>query len=264
MNILVCIRQVPSIESPLRPIPSPPFIDIESVSWAINPFDELALEEAIRIKERLGKGEVTALTLGPERAGQILLNALAMGADRAVHIKEDVYYEMDSSAVSSLLAEVIRGKTSTSLSDRLPYDIILCGKEAIDDRQGAVGIELAELLDIPHVAVITRLDIDTTSMKATAKRQIEGAWEIVECTLPAVFTCQKGLNEPRYPSLPGIMKAKKKPLQEVKGIKAPAPKLSLIKIEPLPQRKPGRKLEAEAGQMAEELLRLLHEEARVI
>lgn len=254
MKIIVCLRQVPSVESPIKPLPTPPFIDTTSISYTTNPFDEFAVEEAVRIKERLGSGEVTCLTLGPEGAGQILLNALAMGADKAIHIQEEAIPE-DSYQVSYLLVEVIKG---------LPFDIILCGKEAIDDRQGAVGIELAEHLNLPHVAVITKLDIDSASKRATAQRQIEGGKEVVECTLPAVFTCHKGLNEPRYPSLPGIMKAGKKPYQEVRGLTRPEPRLSLKGIESLPPRKPGRKLEGEAAQVTEELIRLLREEAKVI
>ncbi len=257
MDIIACIRQVPTIESVIKPLPSPPFIDTSGLTYMTNPFDEYAVEEGIRTKERLGGGELTVMTVGPEGADQILLNALAMGADRAVHIhvRDEISHRLDSFVVASILKDAIKGRK---------YDIVLCGKEAIDDRQGAVGVELAEFLGLPHVAAITRLDIDSGARKAVACRQIEGAWEIVECQLPAVFTCHKGLNEPRYPPLPGIMKARAKPHEDITDIEIPAARLTLMRLEHLPQRKAGKKLEGDIPQVTEELLRLLHEEARVI
>ncbi|MFQ5862509.1 MAG: electron transfer flavoprotein subunit beta/FixA family protein [Candidatus Brocadiales bacterium] len=257
MNIIACARQVPTLESTIKPLPSPPFIDTSGLTYMTNPFDEYAVEEGVRIKERLGSGELTVVTVGPEGADQMLLNALAVGADRAVHVhvKEGFLPRLDSFVVASLLKNAIDGRK---------YDVILCGKEAVDDRQGAVGIELAEFLGLPHVAAVTKLDIDPGVKKATARRQIEGAWEIVECQLPAVFTCHKGLNEPRYPPLPGIMKARKKPHEDITDVEIPAAKLSLARLEHLPQRKAGKKLEGDIPQVTEELLRLLHEEARVI
>ncbi|HHT9158130.1 MAG TPA: electron transfer flavoprotein subunit beta/FixA family protein, partial [Candidatus Tripitaka californicus] len=151
MNIVVCIKQVPSTEAAPRPSPKPPFIDTTGLSWVINPFDEYAIEEAIRIKERQGKGEVTVITLGPESAKEALMGALAMGADRALHIIGETHLGVDSYATAYLLCQAIKGR---------PFDLILCGKEAVDDQNGAVGIQLAELLNIPHVAVITRLSVD--------------------------------------------------------------------------------------------------------
>lgn len=257
MNIIACIRQVPTLESTLKPLPTSPFIDTSILSYMTNPFDEYAVEEGIRIKERLDGGDLTVVTVGPEGADQVLLNALAVGADRAVHVhlKDELLPQLDSFAVASLLRDAIRGRG---------YDIILCGKEAVDDRQGAVGVELAELLSLPHVSAITRLDIDPEGRGATAQRQIEGGWEIVECRLPAVFTCHKGLNEPRYPPLPGIMKARVKPHEDITDIEIPPTRLSLTGLEPLPKRKAGKKLEGDIRQVTDELLRLLHDEARVI
>ncbi len=259
MNIIACARQVPTLESTIKPLPSPPFIDTSGITYMTNPFDEYAVEEGIRIKERLGGGELTVVTVGPEGADQMLLNALAMGADRAVHInvREEISHQLDSFAIASLLRDAIDEKGKK-------YDVILCGKEAVDNRQGAVGIELAELLGLPHVAAVTKLDIDSGAKVATARRQIEGAWEIVECQLPAVFTCHKGLNEPRYPPLPGIMKARKKPHKDISDVEIPAVKLSLKKLEHLPRRKTGKKLEGDVIRVTDELLRLLHDEARVI
>lgn len=257
MNIIACARQVPTLESAIKPLPASPFIGMSGVTYMTNPFDEFAIEEGIRIKERLGGGELTVVTVGPKGADQMLLNALAMGADRAVHVHigEEIGHRLDSFVIATLLKDAVNERQ---------YDIILCGKEAVDDRQGAVGIELAEFLGLPHVSVITKLDIDIEANRATARRQIEGAWEIVECQLPAVFTCHKGLNEPRYPPLPGIMKARTKPHEEITGVDIPDAKLSLVGLEHLPQRKGGRKLEGDISQITEELLRLLYDEARVI
>ncbi len=257
MNIIACARQVPTLESAIKPLPSPPFMDRSALTYMANPFDEFAVEEGIRIKERLGGGELTVVAVGPEGADQMLLNALAMGADRAVHInvKEEDSCLLDTLAVATLLKNAI---------EDIEFDIVLCGKEATDDRQGAVGIELAELLGLPHAAAITKLDIDFEAKKATARRQVEGAWEIVECQLPAVFTCHKGLNDPRYPPLPGIMKARTKPHNNITDVGVPAARLSLTGLENLPSRKAGKKLEGDVPEATKELLRLLHDEARVI
>lgn len=261
MNIIVCIKQVPSTEAPIRPHAGPPFIDTEGLSWVINPFDEYAVEEAIRIKERLGKGEITVISLGPESAREALLSALAMGADRALHIIGESHLGVDSYATAFLLWQAIKKR---------PFDIILCGKESIDDQNGAVGIQLAEFLDIPHVAVITRLDLDATG-GTSAHRQIEGGTEVLDCPLPALFTCQKGLNEPRYPSLPGIMGAKKKPFKTVsttnlasEEIWRPEARLLVKNLSPLPSRKAGKKLQAQAPEMIENLIKFLHEEVKII
>jgi electron transfer flavoprotein beta subunit len=263
MNIFVCVKQVPSTESTPKPTPKPPFIDTTGLSLIMNPFDEYAVEEAIRIKERLdkvasgglpSKGEITVLSLGPEQAKESLMAALAMGADRAIHIKGESHLGVDSYAAAFLLSQAIKGH---------PFDIILCGKEAVDDQNGAVGIQLAELLNIPHVAVITRLDIDAPARKATAHRQIEGGTEVVECPLPALFTCQKGLNEPRYPTLPGIMGAKKKPYIVISAVELET-KVSPKEVSPLPQRKAGRKIQTSITEMVEDLAKFLHEEAKII
>ena len=261
VNIIVCVKQVPSTETTPRPRPEPPFIDTGGLTWVVNPFDEYAIEEAIRIKERQGRGEITVVSFGPTLAREVLLGALAMGADKALHILGETHLGIDSYAIAFLLAQAIKGR---------PFDIILCGKEAVDDQNGAVGIELAELLNIPHVPVITKLEIDATGM-ATAHRQIEGGTEILECPLPALFTCQKGLNLPRYPSLPGIMRAKKKPYEIVSATDLSPQKISKSEVRVsvkdlsfLPSRKAGRKLQASAAEMVEELMKFLHEETKII
>lgn len=261
MNILVCVKQVPSTEAQIKIDSSGTGIDTSNLTYVVNPYDEFGVEEALRIKEKLGSGKVTIISMGPDRATEAIRSCLAMGADNAIHIKDAATYlsplgGVDSYTTALVLSEAIK---------KIPYDIILCGKQAVDDDNGAVGIELAELLDIPHVAVVNKLEIDASTKKAAAHRQIEGGIEVVECALPAVFTCQKGLNEPRYATLPGIMKAKQKPCETINlqalvgaGLK-PAPVLRLVKLELPPQRKAGKIIDGTPEEAVKELAHLLRE-----
>ncbi len=203
MNIAVCIKQVPASDSRLMPSPESVDIKREGLSYVVNPYDEFGLEEALQIRERLGGGQVTVLTIGPEKAAEALRTCLAMGADCAVHLKDPTLEGADTYTTAVVLAAALK---------KQPYDIIFFGKQAIDDDGAAVGIYVAEFMGLPHVAVVNKLDLFPGERRAVAHRQIEGAIEVVEVSLPAIFTCQKGLNEPRYASLPGIMRAKQKPL----------------------------------------------------
>ena len=255
MNIIVCVKHVPATEAQIKIDSSGTGIDTSNLTYVVNPYDEFGVEEALRIKEGLGSGKVTIISAGPDRAVEAIRSCLALGADDAVHIKgENQAVEgVDSYTTALILSEAIR---------RNPYDIILCGKQAVDNDNGAVGIELAELLDIPHVAVIEKLEIDANAKKAVAHRQIEGGMEVVECALPAVFTCQKGLNEPRYATLPGIMKAKQKPcetidLQTLLGATGQSPLLRLLKLEQPPQRKACKLIDGTPEEAAKELTRSL-------
>lgn len=267
MNIIVCIKQVPATESTLRIATGGADIDRSALSFVINPYDEFAVEEALRIKERLGAGEVTVLSLRPhaeQKTEEALRTCLAMGADRAVLLSDPAFEGGDSFTTAMALAAAIR---------RLSFDLLLFGKQAVDGDDGAVGIQVAELLGIPHVAVVNKLEINRESRTAVAHRQIEGGIEVVDAPLPALITCQKGLNEPRYPSLPGIMKAKQKPLdvwnRETLGlppemIGAAGAKLTVVRLEPPPPRPAGRVIPGDAATAVKELVRLLHEEAKVI
>lgn len=271
MNILVCIKQVSSTEAQIKPDSSGIGIDTTNLTYVVNPYDEFGVEEALRKKEKLGSGKVTIISMGPDRATEAIRSCLAMGADDAVHIIppnppfdkggtggiKGGWEGLDSYTTALILSEAIK---------KIPYDIILCGKQAVDDDNGAVGIELAELLDIPHVAVINKLEIDASAKKAIAHRQIEGGIEVVECTLPALFTCQKGLNEPRYATLPGIMKAKQKPCETINletlvgaapDLIRGAPTLRLVKLEYPPQRKAGKIIEGTPEDAVKELVRTL-------
>jgi electron transfer flavoprotein beta subunit len=206
VRIVVIVRQTPDTEAKIKVAPSGNAIDPEGIKWIVNPYDEFAIEEAIRIKEKFG-GEVVLITMGPARCAEALRTGLAMGADTAVHIKDESFAFTDPYAVSKVVAQEIRNLGG--------FDLILTGKKMIDEETGQVGIHVAEDLGIPHVAIVTKLELSSDQKKAICQREIEGGQVVVEVPLPALITCEKGLNEPRYASLPGIMKAKKKPLKEV-------------------------------------------------
>jgi electron transfer flavoprotein beta subunit len=267
MKIVVCAKQVPATESRLSLTADGRDITRSGLSFVVNPYDEFAVEEALQIKERLGTGDVTVLSLRPhteQRPEEALRTCLAMGADRAILLSDPAFDGGDSLTAAVVLATAIR---------RMPFDLLLFGKQAVDDDGGTVGIQVAELLGIPHVAVVNKLNLAAGARSILAHRQIEGGIEVVEASLPALITCQKGLNEPRYPSLPGIMKAKQKPLEvwnretvglALEAVGAAGAKLNIVRLEPPPARPAGRMITGDAATAVKELVRLLHEEAKVI
>ncbi len=250
MKIVVCMKQVPDTETKVRIGSDGKTIDPTDVNYVVNPYDEYAIEEALRIKEAKGEGEVTILTLGPDRAINAIRTALAMGADKAVHLKTDDTY-LDSYSVAVALANELKN---------MEFDLILTGKQAVDDDAAQIGPRVAALLDLPCATVVTKLEIGDGTF--TANREVEGGVEVVEGALPAVVTAQKGLNEPRYASLKGIMMAKRKPVEE-KEPQFDDPKLEILKMEYPPERKGGR-IVGKGVEAVPELVRLLHEEAKVI
>lgn len=249
MNILVLVKQVPDTETKIRIAENGKGIDETSVNFVVNPYDEFAIEAALQIKEAQG-GEVTLISLGPDGAVTALRTGLAMGADKAVLLKAVNSRFMDSYAVASHLAEDIKTRD---------YHLILCGKKAVDTDAQQVGTLLAMQLGIPVISSILKLEINGNQV--TAGREIEGGSETVTSSLPAVLTCDKGLNEPRYPNLKGIMMAKKKPIEEkeISGGVSPA----LAAMEYPPQKAEGR-IVGDGPDAAGELARLLREEAKVI
>jgi len=264
MNIAVCIKQVPATESKIKPSADGKEIDRTGLSYVVNPYDEFGVEEGLKIKERLKSGQVTVITIGPDKAAEALRTCLAVGADQAVHIKDPALEGGDAYSNAVVLAAALK---------KQPYDIIFFGRQAIDDDNGAVGIEVAELMGLPHVAAVNKLEIDPAAKRAVAHRQIEGALEVVETPLPAIFTCQKGMNEPRYASLPGIMKAKQKPLAVLSlqdlgltsdQVGARGAKLQVDKLELPPVRSAGKIIEGDAATAVSELVRLLREEAKIL
>lgn len=234
-------------------------INEEEAEFIINPYDEYAVEEAIQLRDAHG-GEVTVISVGNEEAEKLLRTALAMGADKAVLINtEDDVEDGDQYTTAKILAEYLRDKE---------VDLILAGNVAIDGGSGQVGPRVAELLGIPYVTTITKIDIDGRNV--TVVRDVEGDEEIIETTLPLLVTAQQGLNEPRYPSLPGIMKAKKKPFDELElddldldedDVMA---KTKAIEIFLPPARGEGKILEGELADQVKELVQLLQREAKVI
>lgn len=234
-------------------------IDESGAEFIINPYDEYAIEEAIVLRDEHG-GEVTVITVGSEDSEKELRTALAMGADQAVLIdSEDIDDELDQFGVATILAAYLKDKQA---------DIILAGNVAVDGGSGQVGPRVAEILGIPQVTTITKLTVD--GGKAVISRDVEGDEETVEVSLPVLVTAQQGLNEPRYPSLPGIMKAKKKPLTtleledldlEEDDIEAKIEKIDTY----LPSKKQqGKILEGETNEKVQQLISLLRTEAKVI
>jgi electron transfer flavoprotein beta subunit len=250
VKIVVCLKQVPDTETRVKVAADGRHVDLSGVSLVVNPYDEYAIEEALRIKDKAGSGEVVVITVGPAGAATALRNALAMGADRAILLRADTT-DADGKAVSEALAAHIK---------ELSPDLVLFGKQAVDDDGTQVGPRVAELLNLPCVNVVTRLEL--AEGRLTAEREIEGGLEVCECALPAVVTAQKGLNEPRYASLKGIMAAKKKELVEV-DVALPASGLSLQRVSLPAVRTPGR-IVGQGTEAVAELVRVLREEAKVI
>lgn len=257
MNIYVLVKRTFDTEEKITI--SNGKIAEDGAEFIINPYDEYAIEEAIQVRDA-NDGEVTVITIGGEDAEKQLRTALAMGADKAVLINtEDDLDEMDEFTSAKIIAEYLKDKEA---------DLILAGNVAIDGGSGQVGPRVAELLGINCVTTITNLEISGTSVKII--RDVEGDSETIETSLPLLVTAQQGLNEPRYPSLPGIMKAKKKPLEELElddldleeeDVEA---KTQTIEIYLPPQKAAGRILEGDTSDQVKELVNLLKTEAKVI
>ena len=249
MKILVPLKRVPDPATTIRILPDGSGIATDNVKWVINPFDEIALEEALRIKERLKTGEVVLLTIGQTNWQEQLRTGLAMGADRAKLVLSDK--PLDTLAIAKVIAKIA--------ADEQPRMIIL-GKQAIDDDSNQVGQMLAEILGWPQATFASKVDIDGD--KCTVIREVDGGLETIAFPLPAVITTDLRLNEPRYASLPGIMKARKKELKEIAadslGVDL-APKLKIKTMAAPPKRQAGRKVAS-----VQELVTVLHTEAKVI
>ncbi len=248
MKILVALKQVPDTETRIKVAADGRSLDPADVKWIISPYDEYALEEAIRIKEAKG-AEVIALSVGGDSVKDVLKNALALGADSAVLLKGDG--QGDAFAVAQMIAAYAKDKG---------FDLILCGNKGIGGDNAAVGPMLAELLGVAQTSVIVKLDLGEGTFRA--EREIEGGSEIVEGALPAVITAQKGLNEPRYASLKGIMAAKKKTIEELEAASVTTG-AQITALTLPPERPAGRKLEGDPAAQANGLLQALKDEAKV-
>lgn len=248
MNILVCVKHVPDTETAVKIGADGKSIQTQDVNFILNPYDEFAVEEALKLKENKD-GEVTLITVGPEEAKKSLRTGLAMGADKAIHVACDAMH--DSNTVAACLANAIKDRS---------FDVIFCGKQAVDDDNAMTPVMLAEKLGLPNVSAVIKLEIGDNS--ATAHREFEGGVEVVETSLPAVISCHKGLNDPRYASLKGIMMAKKKPIDDVPCSCSE----SAVEIVDMayPPTRTGGKIVGEGAGAVPELVRLLKEEAKVI
>jgi electron transfer flavoprotein beta subunit len=249
VKIAVCIKRVPDTETRIKIGADGKSIDESGVKFVPNPFDEYAVEEALKLKEQTN-GEVVAVCLGPDASQETLRTALAMGADRGILLKVESLPRDPLVVARALAAELEQGG----------YDLVLFGKLAVDDYDQAVGPMVAELLGLPSVSAVTRLEI--TDGHATAQREVEGAIEVVEFTLPAIVTAEKGLNEPRYPALRGIMLAKKKPL-DIKDLELDEGGIEVLELTLPPDRKAGRII-GEGAAAVPALVDALRNEAKVL
>ncbi|MBI2919995.1 MAG: electron transfer flavoprotein subunit beta/FixA family protein [Planctomycetes bacterium] len=250
MNIVACVKRVPDSSARIKVASDGKSVDPAGIEFILNPYDEYAVEEALRLKEKAGSGEVTVLALGGPESAETIRKALAMGADRGIHLKETAPGR-DFIATAQAIAAALKD---------VKLDALLFGNKAIDDDGSQVAAMTATLLGLPYVGVVTKLEV--ADGKATAHRPIEGGAEIVEVPLPAAFSAQKGLNEPRFASLKGIMAAKKKPVEEKPAV-AGEPRLELIKLEPPPPRAAG-KIVGTGKEAVPALVKLLREEAKVV
>ncbi|KAA9031668.1 electron transfer flavoprotein subunit beta/FixA family protein [Niallia endozanthoxylica] len=255
MKILVLLKQTFDTEEKI--VLSNGKVSEDGVKYVINPYDEYAVEEAVAIKEKHG-GEVTVVTIGPSRAEAALRTALAMGADKAIIVDDESVFG-DEYMISKVLATVAKRDT---------YDLILGGYMAVDDGAAQVGPRLAEELGIAHISTITNMEVDGSLVKV--EKDVEGDIEIIEVSMPVLVTAQQGLNEPRYPSLPGIMKAKKKPIERLTAddldlnIEEILSKTEVLE-QYLPQQKTaGKILQGELPEQVSELIEALRFEAKVV
>lgn len=247
---VVCIKQVPDTETRVRVGGDGRSLDPAGVTWIINPYDEFAIEAALQLKEKLGAGEVVVVSLGAAGVQTAIRSALAMGADRAIHLKSDAG-SPDPLAVALALAAVLR---------ELNPGLVWLGKQAVDDDAAQVGPMLAELLGLPCATRVMKFELD--GQVARVEREIEGGVESAEVPLPAVLTTDKGLNQPRFASLKGIMAAKKKTIEE-RPADLGAPALEVVALELPPPRAAGR-IVGEGAAAVPELVRVLREEAKAI
>lgn len=262
MEIIVLVKQVPDTESLIEIADDGVSIKKQDIKWVMNPYDELAVEEALQIREAKG-GTVTVVSMGGPKAIETIRTALAMGADKGVHINDPVAEGSDALATAKILAAVCK---------EIPFELIIAGHRAVDEDNYQVASGVAEFLGIPQISMVIKAEL--LDGKIRCQRTIEGGTVTVEAALPALFTTQRGLNEPRYASLPGIMKAKKKPVDvktiadlgiDAATVGAANRKVKIKKLNFPPERQAVRMIEGETVQdKAAELVRVLHEEVKLI
>ena len=255
MKVLVCIKQVPDMESKFKVADNNVWYEDTDLAYRMNEYDEYAVEQAVRLKEQVGDCDITVLSIGPDRVKEAIKKALAMGCDRGVQINDNEYYSKDAYQKAQVIAEFAKDKE---------FDIIFTGLQSQDTGSAQVGIILGELLDMPVVSTIVGFEYNDGEI--TVKRELEGGKKgIVKVKIPAVFTCQLGLNEPRYPTLPNIMKAKRKELLSI-DISELLKEEALVTTEKMafPEKKGGATiLEGDTGELVEKVVQILKDKSLV-
>ena len=256
MKILVCMKQVPDMESKFKVNATGTWYDDADLAWRMNEYDEYAVEQAIQLKEQVGDSDVTVLSIGSKRVQETMKKALAMGCDRGVHVNDNNAHQKDPFTIASIIAEFAGDKN---------FDMIFTGMQSQDRSSAQVGVMVAELLNLPSISTI--VEFAFKEGKVNAKRELEGGSKAkVSSAIPALVTCQLGLNSPRYPTLPNIMKAKKKELLSIDVTE-------LLKVEAtqetakvyFPEKKGGGLvLEGEVGDLAEQLVKILKDQTAVL
>lgn len=256
MKILVCIKQVPDMESKFKVAASGTWYDDQDLAWRMNEYDEYAVEQAVQLKEQVKDADVTVLCIGSDKVKETMKKALAMGCDRGAHIADDESFGKEPYQIAGVVTEFAKDKG---------FDVIFTGMQSQDRGSGQVGILIAEMLDLPSVSTVVDFAFEDGTIKA--KRELEGGIRAsVTVPVPALVTCQLGLNTPRYPTLPNIMKAKKKEMIST-------PVADLLKVEArqeteavyFPEKKGGGLvLEGEAGDIAERLISILKDKTTVL
>ena len=256
MKLLVCIKQVPDMESKFKANAAGNWYEETDLAWRMNEYDEYAVEQAVQLKEQLGDADLTVLCIGPERVKETVKKALAMGCDRGVHIVDAESHRKDPFAIATLIANYAKEQA---------FDLIFTGMQSQDRGSAQVGVLVAEMLGIPSLTTLVEFNFKDGTVNA--KRELEGGSKaLVSCRTPALVTCQLGLNTPRYPTLPNIMKAKKKELVStpVADLAPVSPLLETLRVAPPEKKGGGLILEGEPADLADQLIKILREKTTVL
>lgn len=258
MNILIPMRRVPDTAIKVQ-VKDGDIDETNLTTWVINPYDEYAIEEALRLVEREGEGKIALVAIGPEEIQETIRKGLAMGADEAYHIQDEAFEDLDPLGYARVFAAAIE-----KIGE---YDFIWTGVKRVDQDHAQMGIMLAELLSLPHVSYVLTVE-EVTDGHLVVEAEAEGGYRTVKVPMPALLTETQGPNEPRYPSLRGIMGAKKKPMTvwsaDDLDVAALDRHFERVRVEKPPARTEGRIIEGEPEETARELVRLLHEDAKVL
>ena len=257
MKLLVCIKQVPDMESRFKPNGSGTWFEETDLAFRMNEYDEYAVEEAVRLREQLGEGaELTVLSIGPDRVVEAIKKALAMGADKAIHIQDPAVASKDPWQIASIIAAHAKGEG---------YDLIFTGMQSQDRGSAQVGILVAEQLGLNSATTLVGFAYDNGMV--SAKRELEGGLKgVVKLKIPALVTCQLGLNVPRYPTLPNIMKAKKKEIAaiSVESLLHESPLATTASFHPPAKKGGGVVLEGEVGTLVDQVIGILKDKTAVL